>query len=88
MALSSFIEFINQENDNQCMDLSEKRQITDDEAIKIIKKHCQIDHARDIQKFYINKRNVCLKDLKEIYGLSIRQIERLTGISRGIIQRV
>jgi hypothetical protein len=28
-----------------------------------------------------------LKELKESYGLSIRQIERLTGIGRGIIQR-
>ena len=70
------------------MDLAEKRQITDDDAIKIIKKHCRIDNVRDIQKFDINKRNLCLKDLKELPGLSMRQIERLTGISRGIIQRV
>ncbi len=34
-----------------------------------------------------NKRNLYLKDLKEVYGLSIRRIERLTGIGRGIIQR-
>lgn len=70
------------------MDIPEKRQITDDDAIKIIKEHFRIDYATDIQKFDVNKRNSCLKDLKGIHGLSIRQIERLTGISRGIIQRV
>lgn len=87
-ALSSFIEFINQENDDKCMGKPDRRQIKDDDAIKIIKERCIIDYATDIQKFNVNKRNSCLKDLKGIHGLSIRQIERLTGISRGIIQRV
>ena len=70
------------------MDLSEKKPMPDYDALKIIKKQCRIDNVRDIQKLDINKRNVCLKDLKEIPGLSIRQIERLIGMSRGIIQRV
>jgi putative transposase len=86
-AISSFLEFINQENNDQCLDV-ERRQITDAEAVKIIKKHCIVDHAIDIQKFDANKRNQCLKDLKKVYGLSIRQIERLTGISRGVIQKI
>lgn len=84
-ALSSFIEFISQENDDKCMDIPEKRQITDDDAIKIIKERCRIDYATDMQKFDANKRNSCLKDLKGIHGLSIRQIERLTGIGMGTI---
>lgn len=86
-AIGSFIEFINRENDDKCLDISEKRRITDDDAIKIIKERCEVDCVMDIQKFDANKRNSCLKDLKEVHGLSIRQIERLTGIGRGIIQR-
>lgn len=57
---------------------------TDDNARKIIKTQYKIDHAIDIQKYDI----VIHKILKERYGLSIRQTERLTGISRGIIQRI
>ena len=87
-AIRSFIEYINKENDDKCLDISEKRGLTDDDAKKIIKTHCNIDHAIDIQKLDIVKRNLYLKDLKEGYGLSIRQIERLTGISRGVIQRI
>ena len=34
-----------------------------------------------------NERNTLLKKLKDS-GLSVRQIERLTGIGRGIIQKV
>ncbi len=87
-AITSFIEYINIENADECMDISEKRRVTDDDARKVIKAHCKVTNAIDVQKFDISIRNLYIKDLKESYGLSIRQIERLTGISRGIIQRV
>ena len=84
-AVGSFIEFINQKSHDQCLDISEKRKMTDDDARKIIKEHCHVD-AIDIQKLETKKRDAYLKELKGIYGLSIRQIERLTGINR-IVQR-
>lgn len=87
-AVRNFIEHINKENDDKCLDISEKTLISDDDARKIIKTQCNMDHAIDIQKLDADKRNLCIKELKERYGLSIRQIERLTGISRGIIQRI
>jgi hypothetical protein len=86
-AVRSFAEYINRANDDKCLDIPEKRQITDENAKKIIKNHCHVGHALDMQKIDVNKRNQYLKELKEGYGLSIRQIERLTGIGRGIIQR-
>lgn len=81
-----FIEFINMEVDDKCLEVEERKRINDKEAIKIINRHCKIENPREIQKLESNQRNAYLKDLKEIYGLSIRQIERLTGIGRGIIQ--
>ena len=87
-AVKNFIEYINQENGDECMDMPEKRQLTDDEAMKIIKYYCKIEQAIDIQNFDKQKRNLYLRKLKEDYNLSIRQIERLTGISRGIIQKI
>ncbi|KUO58655.1 hypothetical protein APF79_03685 [bacterium BRH_c32] len=87
-AVRSFIEYVNKENDDECMDMPGKRRLADYDAIKIIKSHCKVAHGVDLQKFEINIRNLYIKDLKESYGLSIRQIERLTGINRGIIQKV
>ncbi len=87
-AVKNFIEYINQENGDECMDMPEKRQLTDDEAMKIIKYYCKIEQTIDIQNFDKQKRNLYLRKLKEDYNLSIRQIERLTGISRGIIRKI
>ena len=87
-AISGFIEYVNRNDDDKCLDIQDKRSITDDNARIIIRTQCNVDHAIDIQKFTVDKRNIYLKDLKERCGLSIRQIERLTGISRGVIQRI
>jgi REP element-mobilizing transposase RayT len=87
-AVKSFTEYISKENYDECLDIYERKQLTDDNARKIIKEYCKVNHAIDLQKYDISERNSYIKGLKEGYGLSIRQIERLTGISRGIIQRI
>ena len=87
-AVKIFIEHVNKMNDDICLDTDEKHRITDEEARSIIKDFCRINNATDLQKIDIIKRNVYLKELKEKYGLSIRQIERLTGINRGVIARI
>lgn len=87
-AIRSFAEYINKENDDECLDIQRKRQLTDDEAKKVIKDHCKLSHATELQNLDAGKRNSYLKDLKKEYSLPIRQIERVTGISRGIIQRI
>lgn len=44
-------------------------------------------NAIDIKKLEIEQRNQYIKRLKG-KGLSIRQISRLTGISKGIVERI
>lgn len=86
-ALLSFSEFINMENEDECLEITETRKINDAGAVKIIREYCRVDAPSALQGFDIDRRNSCLRALKQTYGLSIRQLERLTGINRGIIQR-
>lgn len=87
-SLRLFIEYVNKENVDECMDVSEKRQLTDYEAIKIIKTCCKIENEKDLLKLSKDERNSYLRVLMKKHNLSIRQIERLTGIGRGIIQNL
>ncbi len=86
-AIHSFVEYIKKPNDDNCIDISEKRQISDDDARVLIKDTCKVLNGTDMQKLDILTRNAYLKVLKEVHNLSIRQIERLTGISRGVVQK-
>ncbi len=82
----SLMQFLNKEIDEKCMDVFEKRRVNNDEAIKKIMTAAKIKDCKQLQTFEIKKRNEILNELKEA-GLPIRQIEKLTGINRGIILR-
>jgi len=86
-AIDLFIEFINVPNAEVCLDIDDKPRITDEEARVIISHLCMIRSSIDMQTIEKSLRNSYLKELKEKHKLPIRQIERLTGINRGIIQK-
>ena len=69
------------------MDYEETFRINDLEAAEIIKKSAEIDSTNKIQSFDQEHRNKLIKEFKK-KGLSIRQIERLTGVSFGVIRRL
>lgn len=48
----------------------------------------RVENILELQKLDKVTRDKYLKELRERHGFSIRQIERLTGINRGVIQRV
>ena len=59
----------------------------DDEVREFIQTVCHIQTISDVQQMPRNRRNEVLKLILE-YGASIRQISRVTGISRGIIGKL
>jgi hypothetical protein len=76
--------FIADINADECMEYDTKH---DDEWAKAVIKDClKISTGTALQSYGAKERNAALLKLKE-YGLSIRQIERLTGINRNIVQR-
>jgi len=86
-AVEAFREFHNQIKDDDCLDLDYRNRITDQEAGEIIRSRFNLTSSQEMQKLDSKLRNAYLKQFKEKYNLSIRQIERLTGINRGIIFR-
>ena len=68
-------------------DMPEDRGAPDDEAAqRILKRVCGISEPSDIATLPKNERNAALVNAKQA-GLTIRQLSRLTGLDRNIIQR-
>lgn len=84
-AIYGFREYINKPNDDVCLDMEEKRCVTDEEAQKTVQNLYKINSPTEIKGFAPAIRDTYLRELKEKHNLSIRQIERITGINRGII---
>lgn len=62
------------------------RTVTDKSALEMIRRIGGVISPMDIQTMEKAVRNTLLRDLKQ-EGLTVRQLERLTGINRNIIQR-
>ncbi|OQB14536.1 MAG: Transposase IS200 like protein [Firmicutes bacterium ADurb.Bin193] len=84
LSLNEFIKFHNETNNDKCLEIIEVRRINDEIAKSMIYKVSKCKNPSEFQALDLYKRDKYIKILKE-NGLSIRQIERLTGINRGIV---
>lgn len=80
-------EFNLVENQDRCLDYDQDVRLNDTEASDFIRSIAGVQSSTEIQGFEKGKRNEVIKRCKE-EGLSIRQIERLTGVSFGVIRTI
>ncbi|WP_371367084.1 hypothetical protein SRRS_11890 [Sporomusa rhizae] len=82
-----FVELHKRVIKDNILDISEDNfRITDNEAVRMIKETYSVSSS-EIAGMEINKRNQYIKKLRE-KGLSIRQISRVTGVSKGSIEKI
>jgi len=81
----ALLQFLEQEDTVECMEA--QRQKKDDAwAMAVIRDQLKLESGTQLQQFDRVERDSALVLLKEC-GISIRQLERLTGINRGVIHR-
>lgn len=80
------IDYLNTESDEKCMENVSSSRLSDQEALEVIRKHTSCKSPSDFQHLELYMRNQYLKMLHSA-GLSIRQLSRLTGISRTVINK-
>ena len=83
-----FVRYSCEENDDKCLEISEKPRcaVTDEQAKAIIEK---ISKCRTIVEFQSLEEPKKQKYVQKIHekGLSLRQISRLTGTSKGMVEK-
>ena len=88
---NSLNEWINEPlPDNACyLDGDEElplNRYSDEEAWKVIKELTGTANASEFQKLHRERQREALRELRDL-GASVRQLQRLTGLGRGLIQR-
>lgn len=82
-----FKKFMNDQVDDRCIEMNETKRMTDKETKEIIKKYANIKIPSELQSMEKVKRDEIVRTIKEIDGISTRQIARLTGISQTVISK-
>lgn len=84
---NNFLSCLNMISSAKCIDVDNvRRRIPDDVARSIIQEETGCSTANSFQKLDMLKKEKYLIQLHE-KGISIRQLNRLTGISKGVIER-
>ena len=84
-AIEELSEFLNAANQDHCLEYDSTGTISDEEALAAIAELSGSDNLLFLQNAEKDTRNRALCELKA-QGISIRQLSRLTGINRNIIQ--
>lgn len=79
-----FHSFSESAEEIECLDIPERRRIPDEDALQLIRTELHLHSGTELQNMSRETRDSALRLLKE-KGLSVRQIERLTGINRGVV---
>lgn len=83
-----FVRFNEAPNEDKCLDTTAiaRRAVTDDQARGIIAKYSRCHTIADFQRMEEIKQMRSIKMSHE-KGVSIRQLSRLTGISKGLVEK-
>ena len=84
-AVKSF-KLFHEKNEAEKFTITDSRRKTEEEVYRILKKKLNGAEPNSIIKLPKNERNEKIRNFREM-GLSIRQIERVTGVSRGTIAK-
>ena len=84
ISLREFIDY-HQEVGGMNFQVSDRKKKTDDDVIMYLKKKYNIDNPKSISKFSKVERDKVLAELKKEF--TTRQLQRITGISRGVITK-
>ena len=84
----AFVQFNNEPNSDQCLEImtSERRAVTDAQAKRIIEKCAHCSTIPEFQGLANKKKEQAIKKIYE-KGVSVRQLSRLTGTSKGMVEK-
>jgi len=86
-AVKRYIDYMNELNNNQCLEIRNNLRVTDEKTRQMTKEIGNLKNTSDIQNLEKDMRNKILAKFKKIEGISFLQISRITGITRQVINK-
>ncbi len=87
-SLTPFVEFMNEQSEAVCSDIREIKRRSDEEVREILQKYIGVQSGIELRRLDKDKRQVLIRKLKAVNGVTTRQIARLTGISQSAIAKI
>jgi putative transposase len=86
-SITRFKKYIQEYHVDQCLEEQFILRKTDPDVLLLLT-HAGIPNTSKLQQLDKQTRNAVLKEIKELEGVSVRQLARVTGISKSVIARI
>ncbi len=86
-AVMLFKDYTSENNTDECLDYAEKM-VASDTAVMECLNTMGIASISQLQQLPKEQRDEILRKMKEMEGITIRQLARMTGISKSVIDRI
>lgn len=86
-AIDLFKRYNNEQNEDKCLEYEEKYRVSDSEVREYVTRF-GLFNINELQQLEKSRRNEVIRALKSIEGVTIRQLTRVTGISKSVIGRI
>lgn len=86
-AMQMFTDHMGESSDEQCLDDQVRARVTDDKVREYLYQ-LGLPNISQLQQLDKQNRDAVLSRLKKMEGVTVRQLARITGISKSVIQRV
>lgn len=83
---NALLDFICADNEDQCMDMHNNRYLSEQDVIAMVINLSGLKNPLEVSHMEKDKQNLLFWELKK-NGASIRQLSRITGVNRNVIQR-
>lgn len=80
-------EYMNEHNEDRCLENDEKYRMTDPE-VRMHFAGCGVADTDELKQLGKNRREEIIRAVKALNGVTIRQLSRITGISKSVIDRI
>ena len=81
---ADFISFSEEDNEDQCLEIRTKSRLSDQELIAVLQKNSEYNNLGNCEK---PKRDQLIRQIHEETGSSIRQLSRVLGLGKMIIEQ-
>jgi len=86
-AIDLYKKYMEEDDNDQCLDIVDKVMLNDEEIISYMKT-LGVSSVAALQQIDTENRNKILKDIKGLKTVSLRQLSRITGISKSVLGRI
>lgn len=86
-AIDLYEKYMKEDNNDQCLDINYKGMLNDEEVISYMKT-LGVASVAALQQMDTENRNKILKEIKGLNIVSLRQLSRITGISKSVLGRI